>query len=129
MQTKEIIELVRTKLESHTEIVFAYLFGSAVESDSPNDIDIAVYLRNPDLLKTKPLYDIRLSNELEAVIKKPVDVVVINKAPDHLIHQISKGILILNKDDDMRVDFITSSWKKYFEIAPKRREWLKETSN
>ncbi len=128
MKSEEIIRQIHYILEPRSEILFAYIFGSAITSEQPNDIDVAVYLEDPDILEKNPLYDIRLSNAIEKAVKLPVDVIIMNTAPDHLIHEISKGIIIVNKDDDMRVDFITLAWKKYFEMAPKRREWLREAT-
>lgn len=128
MNLKNIIQLVQSILEPRSEIIFAYIFGSAVKSEKPHDIDVAVYLDDPAILRQYPLYDIRLSNELEARLGMSVDVVIINTAPDHLIYEISKGKVIINKDDDFRTDFITLSWKKYFEMAPKRREWFNEAT-
>jgi predicted nucleotidyltransferase len=55
-----------------------------------------------------------------------IDVVVLNTAPDHLVHEISKGRLVVDRDEDFRTDFIVASWKRYFDIQPKRLQALRD---
>ena len=45
-------------------------------------------------------YEIELSNQLEEIIKTPVDVIVLNRTSDFVLHRVSKGILIKNSNDD-----------------------------
>jgi len=128
MHIENIIQQIRSVLNTKPEIIFAYIFGSALNTETSHDVDVAVYLEDPSILREKPLYDIRLSNEIEKTIGFSVDLIIINTAPDHLIYEISKGKVIIDKDEDLRTDFITLSWKKYFDMAQKRREWFKEAS-
>ncbi len=109
-------------LASHPEIVFAYVFGSIVEAERFRDIDVAMYVREAELGEDVLGYTISLSLELERRTGYPVDVILMNTAPDHLIHAISKGNVILNRDDDARVDFITRAWTRYFDIKEMRRQ-------
>ena len=109
-------------LAARPEILFAYLFGSVVESDSFHDIDVAVYVRDALGIGDSLDYALKMSVELERMLGISVDIVLMNMAADHLIHSISKGRVLVNHDDDARVDFITSSWSRYFDVQGKRRQ-------
>lgn len=115
---------LRRYLISHSEILFAYLFGSATESVSFRDIDVGVYVADLAAIGDGLNYVLRMGSELELLFDRPVDVVLINKAPDHLVHAISKGKLIINRGDDERARFLTASWSRYFDIEVKRRAYL-----
>jgi hypothetical protein len=43
--------------------------------------------------------------------------ILLNKLPDHIIYEVSKGILLFSRAGDFRIDFLNYSWKKYFDIA------------
>ena len=121
MHRDEVHTFVQNFLSSRDEIVFAYLFGSIVDSEKWHDVDVAVYV-DPRELSDGFEYAMRVGMELEKHLHRPVDLILMNDSPDHLIHHISKGKLILNRDDDFRVDFLCTSWKRYFDIQPKRMQ-------
>ena len=122
---KEVIEKLKTLLDRE-EIIFAYLFGSFISSNFFNDMDIAIYLKDDSPYLTDRWYDIKLSLELERYIGIPVDIIIINRAPDHLIHDISRAIVIIDKDEDFRIDFMTKAWKRNQDFRVKREQFLKE---
>jgi predicted nucleotidyltransferase len=121
---KEIVELVNQYVTARREIVFAHLFGSIHESDTFNDVDLGVYV--DDSISDGFAYAFDMSMELEKLLHCRVDVILLNNAPDHLIHSISKGEVVLNRDVDVRVDFITASWSRYFDIQPKRLQAIND---
>ena len=57
-------------LEPRSKVQFAYLFGSQVEgvSGPVSDLDLAVYLDKGDISQPNPLYETRLSLEIEEAI-------------------------------------------------------------
>lgn len=101
-------------------IVCAYLFGSVArgEANEKSDIDIAVLYRH----SPPPGFDavgVPLAGELERLLGKPVDVVVMNSAPVDLIHRILRdGILIYERDAAFRVRFEVAARNKYFDLKP-----------
>lgn len=122
----EILSLLEERLARRGEIIFAYVFGLLSQGDEFNDIDVAVYLSDEGRLTTDRWYDIRLALELETATGYSVDVVLLNRAPDHLIHEISKGRVIKDCDEEFRIDFITRAWSRYFDFQPKRREYIQQ---
>ncbi|MBM4401271.1 MAG: nucleotidyltransferase domain-containing protein [Crenarchaeota archaeon] len=110
------------------EILIAYLFGSFVKSESFSDIDVALVMRSePD----QPLsLELALENQLEKIVKFPVDVRILNKAPLAFSQNVFRtGRVILDRDPNFRADFQGKILKQYFDFAPFRRRYLQEVTN
>ena len=134
MKTLTIKDKIKKQIEkeinSRKEIIFAYIFGSFAEiehtsSYSYNDIDIAIYIDEKNEINDV-FYEINLSNKLEEMVKIPVDIIRLNNASDVLIYRATQGILIKNIDDNLRINFITISWKKYWDFQKLLKEHLLE---
>jgi len=121
LERTEIEQVLREELQGRPEIIFAYLFGSIADGIPFRDVDVAVYVRDKPGSKEEFEYALNLGEALEQKTGYPVDVVLLHSAPDHLIYSISKGKLLLSKDEDLRADFITAAWSRYFDIREKRR--------
>ena len=123
---KEVIDKIENFIKSQEEITFAYIFGSFVEDETFNDVDIAIYVDKNIIPKEKVFYEIKLSNQLEEIIKIPVDIIRLNLASDPILYRATKGILIKNIDDNIRTNFITIHWKKYWDFKDKIQEHMAE---
>ena len=55
---KEVIEEIKNFIESQAEIIFAYIFGSFVENETFNDIDLAIYIDENIISTRKIFYEI-----------------------------------------------------------------------
>jgi len=125
--SKEIvIKKVKALIKARDEILFAYLFGSFAEQESYHDIDLAIYLDESDLF-----YDIELSGEIEKILQIPVDIIILNHAPDRMVYRASKGLLLKDENEELRIDFLLHRWKKYLdfqEVIKKYRWELKNAS-
>lgn len=120
---ENIKKLIKDFLVNNTQIVFAYLFGSFVEEDKFNDIDIALYSAEENI------DTIEIALELERFLNVTIDIINIKKAPDYLIHSISKGDVLIDNDEDLRIDFITAAWSKYLDFKYYRERYLEEISD
>jgi predicted nucleotidyltransferase len=121
-----IVEIVKQELQKHDEIVFAYLHGSFAEKDVFHDIDIAVFLK--ELPESKLGYELELETKLIQVIGRIVDVRILNNAPlSFRYHVIKKGVPLLIRDDNERVEFQEFTLSRYFDFAFFRAMYLKET--
>ena len=124
----KIKKQIEKEIKSRKEIIFAYIFGSFAEieqTSSFNDIDIAIYIDEKNEIKDV-FYEINLSNKLEEMVKIPVDIIRLNNASDVLIYRATQGNLIKNVDDNLRINFITTSWKKYWDFQKLLKEHLLE---
>ena len=64
------------------------------------------------------------------LIRMPVDVRILNRAPISFVYQVIKGgITIADKNKDLRADFEGLTLKKYFDFQHLRNEYLKEVAN
>jgi len=94
--------LLKNHILNNKTISFGYMFGSYANDTYTNDsdIDIALYLSDRSLDNK-----LQLNYELSKLLKKDVDLVVLNEIKNiYLLDNIiQKSILI--KDSDKRIDF------------------------
>jgi len=116
-----LTEQIRASLDHEKEILFAYLYGSAVYDPtlSGGDIDIAVYLKPSNmseyLRKEADLTGLLISR----LHTDEIDLRILNVLPLVLQHRILKdGILILSRDEIQRTDFETSVMIRFFDLKP-----------
>ncbi len=122
-----VINSLRMMLENRPEISFAYLHGSFLKDGGFRDIDVALYLKEAP---SSPLeYELALeAGFMQAVAGYPVDVRVLNNAPlSFRYHVIKEGRLLIVRNDDARADFQEATLSRYFDFAPFRTLYLKET--
>lgn len=122
-----IAAAIKERLQKRPDIIFAYLHGSFFTADSFRDIDLAVYLAN---VPASPLQtELALETELGNAIRDyPLDVRVLNNAPLSFRYNVIKyGKVLFASDDDARADFEETTLCNYFDFAPFRKMYLKET--
>lgn len=114
-------------LEKHPEIIFAYIHGSFAKQADFKDIDVAVYLKEPPSSFLQ--YELALETELmSAIAPYPIDIRALNGSPlSFRYHVIKEGTLLMVKDDDLRADFQEATLSGYFDFAPYRTMYIKET--
>lgn len=119
-------------LIEYENIIFAYIFGSYVQSKLKvdSDIDIAIYLEK-DLDAGKYL---KIKMDLSDALKREVDLVILNDAPPLLKYQIYRNsILLFTRDKTMESNhkvktlFEYTDMKRYLDLSYKKTiERLKE---
>lgn len=125
---KGMMELLKDYFDKREDIVFAFLFGSAARGKirKEGDIDIAVYFRPEkdvewENFRKKYKGENKIALDLERLLKKEIDLVVLNRARSVLADEIvRKGKPIIIKDRAMFLDFlcIVSDEAEYV------RDWL-----
>ncbi len=104
------IEAIKSILFKDPLVSFAYLFGSRVSGkvSEMSDWDIAIYIRD-ELLEKNPIWQkFKIENEISVILKTDsVETIVLNSLDNPLLgfEIISKGMLILNKDEESRIVF------------------------
>jgi predicted nucleotidyltransferase len=114
---------IRKILKKEKRIVFAYLFGSALQKpEYANDIDIAIFVEN----KPKLRYEAELGLKIEKAIKKQVDVIVLNDKPLLIISEVLRnGRLIFSRDEKRRVKFETANLSEILSFNELMKEFEK----
>jgi len=124
----ELVEILEGYFTKRNDIAFAFLFGSATRGKirKEGDIDIAVYFwpeKDVEWENFRKRYEgeNRIALDLERLLKKEIDLVVLNRARSVLADEIvRKGKPIIIKDRAMFLDFlcIVSDEAEYV------RDWL-----
>jgi uncharacterized protein len=102
------------------EVVAVYLFGSAGRGTDGAGSDVDVGL----LLRTDPPPTLAglcgdLAYELERVLRREVDLVVLNRAPADLVHRVLRdGHLVFESDRSSRIAFEVRRRREYFDLLP-----------
>lgn len=127
-QMNQILDILKNYFEQKEQIVFAYIFGSAIRGKirEEGDIDIAVYFRSETDLEWE-FFGKRykeeniISLELERLLRKEVDLVVLNRARAVLADEILRnGRPIIIKDRGIFMDFLCT----VSDEAEYVREWI-----
>lgn len=120
-------------LSEYGEISFAYVHGSYLTSESPRDLDIAVFLNEESYRSLSEAgevsmgFAIPLEMELEKRLRIKTDVQVLNRAPLSFRHRVvQEGVLILDDAVDLRCQFEYQSRFQYFDFQPRRKTYLQE---
>jgi predicted nucleotidyltransferase len=140
-----IIKNIINIIEAKEYVIFAYIFGSFTSSysgkmsrekvqETPSnttfkDIDIAIYI-SKSMFEEASSLEFELEHELENILSFDFDVRIINYAPIPFQYNVIKdGIVIIDRDELLRVDFEGLVLKKYFDFVYIRDEYLRESSN
>lgn len=107
------------------EVLCAWLFGSEArgEAGDRSDVDVAVLYGAPPAsrLDAGPL---DLEGMLERAVGRPVQLVVLNRAPADLVHRVLRdGRLLLERDRAARIRFEVERRNEYFDLAPLRARY------
>jgi uncharacterized protein len=113
------VEQLRAVLRQHGVSV-AYLFGSVACGDAGplGDVDVAVLFGRR--LSREEAWDatLRLGADVPIALRREADLVVPETAPPTLrFAAIDEGLLILNDDDDRRVEFEARTISEYLDTA------------
>ena len=123
--SQELVARVRGVLERYEGIVFAYIFGSHAKGTARegSDVDVAVYTAKP--LGWRDL--VKLTLELEDTLGSKVDVVDLRTAPPLLAYEVvSKGVPVLERSREERVEFEVRVLKEYLDLKPRLERYYRE---
>ena len=128
-EKEKVIQIISSHFfQQYDEILAVYIFGSFISERHFSDIDIGI-INAMDL--SKPLdFELKLENRLEKLIKYPIDVRILNRAPISFIQNVFRaGRVIIDKNPNMRADFEGRILKQYFDFSPFRQKYLQEVTN
>lgn len=120
-----IFDELRSELLREPEVVFAYGYGSFIESEPFHDVDVGVCL-GPDEPEKATAKALTLAQRLTACIGFPVDVRILNHAPASFVFHVLGGRLIFSRDDDRLAEVVEATVHRYLDIAPLLRRSAKE---
>lgn len=112
---------IKDRLSREPGLLFAYLHGSFVTSETFRDIDIGLYARD----HTDVSYEAALSYELSQTLGQEVEVKVINGAPVAFQMAVLRDDrLLFSSDDAVRTSFIEEVGRRYRTYAHFRNVYM-----
>jgi len=124
MEKERVIHLIKDVLNKDDRLVFAYLYGSFVKEETFRDIDIGIYVKNPDenpFLISSDIQTILSQTAKQRGLGLPADlfdVKILNHAPFTFLKRIFKeGKLIVDNNPDLRTDVVEYVSLKYRECS------------
>jgi len=102
----------------HEEVLAACVFGSYAKGKAgeASDIDVALLIEPPNAGFSPIEHSLRYCVELEGMLHKRVDVVLLNAAPPILRHQILReGVLVFERDKSRVRRFIGDALVEFYD--------------
>lgn len=127
-EKQQVVERLRHELLSLDGVVFAFIYGSFNDYSSNlpfHDIDVGVYITGMDE-KESFYYSLDLSARLTSLLKLPVDIRVVNFAPTVFCFYVIRGQLIVDKNEDVRCEFMEWVTGHYLDMKPLYMRAIKE---
>lgn len=122
---QRVFDALARELAKEKGIVFAYVFGSALDSEVVHDIDLGLYL-DASLLSRWSEMALELADRLQAAIGIPVDIRVLNSAPFSFLYHVFRGQLLLSRNENLLTDLLEKVPRWYLDIAPLLRQYTRE---
>jgi predicted nucleotidyltransferase len=121
-------KVLKTYFEGREDVAFAFLFGSAARRKvrREGDVDVAVYFKPEKDVEWEAFNETykgenRIALDLERLLKKEVDLVVLNRAGAVFADEIiRKGKALIIKDRGIFMDFLCI----ISDEAEQVRDWL-----
>ena len=107
------------------DVVAAWLFGSFARGDAraDSDVDVAVLSRHTPAATFEAL-PLRLEGEIERLLQRTTQVVVMNGAPADLRARVLRdGVLLVDRDPSFRIRFEVRTRNEWFDLQPILREY------
>ena len=123
---KEITKRIEKVLNRFQEIEFAYYFGSFLEREAFNDIDVALYVSGDFSIYERVRFSLKVGRELEKAIEPrcAFDVKVLNHAPIAFQYEVIKtGKVVFSKDKAKQIGYEAEVLSSYLDYKA-TSDWL-----
>ncbi len=124
---QHIVETIKGLLQEDPTVLFAFVFGSFLEGIAFRDIDVGIFIKDPDQSSLTDL-ELTFSRRIEEALPEPipVDIRVINSAPLPFRFRVIRGKLLFSKADDVLEEFMVATARQYLDSVPLRERYLRE---
>jgi len=114
LEKSRLLDRLRGRLGVLEDVLFAYAYGGFVDRRRFRDVDVAVWIRDPQRAFQ---YTVDLSARLEAELGIPVDVQVLNGAPLPFRYRVfTGGVLLFSRDEGLRAGVVDETVRNYLDL-------------
>lgn len=111
---EQIFVRLQDLLAGHSDVTFAFVFGSSLDRDEFRDIDIAIWT-GPS---APPRLDLDLATAASAALGVPVDVRRVNNAPTSFMFHVLRGRPLVVRDEVLVATLMERTARDYHDRAP-----------
>jgi len=108
MNKKDFITKIGEIVSKFDDVDIAYIFGSFLESEKFEDIDVGLVLNKDISPYARFKLSMKVARELERKIKPRLefDVKILNHSPIEFQHEVlKKGRVVFSRNEDKRIEF------------------------
>jgi uncharacterized protein len=112
---------------SDADVIAVYLYGSLARGSATasSDVDLAVLYRNAPG-RTFDALPLALEAELEHLLGREVQLLVLNEAPVDLVHRVLRdGKVLVERDRAARIRFEVRARNEFFDLTPILEQYRK----
>lgn len=100
------------------DIAAAYLFGSTARGEARDDSDVDLALLFGDEAPST-WQALDLEGKLEKAVGRPLQLIVLDRAPVDLVHRVLRdGRILVENDSSNRIAFEVRARAEYFDLVP-----------
>lgn len=117
----DVIRVLQRYFAEHGEdVAAAYVFGSTARGSARPDSDVDVAMLPSSARRgTLESLHLDLEGELERLLGREVQLVVLDRAPPDLVHRVLlDGVLVCDRDRSKRIAFEVRARNEYFDMLP-----------
>lgn len=121
MDRSRILADLQQLLGAEPRVVAAWLFGSLArdEAGPGSDVDVGILCHRRGSGPVDLEFVERLRGQIEDVLRREVDLVVLDDAPADLVYRVLRdGVLLAERDPRARVEFQLAARNEYFDLLP-----------
>lgn len=113
-EKENLLTSLKRELENLDDVVFAYVHGGFVEMEVFRDVDVAVWIKDP---QDAFHYEVDVSAMIEARLGAQVDLHVLNEAPlSFRNHVFARGKLLFSRDEEARIRLVDETVRQYADV-------------
>ena len=113
-----VLRRLETALAGRTDVAFAMVFGSFIDSEAFRDVDLGIWTTEAAGRRV----DVELATSLSVELGLPVDVRRVNDAPVPFLFHVLRGRIVAARDERCLADVMERTARAYHDQAPLLRE-------
>lgn len=124
-EKQKVLNQLSGTMGENENILFGYAYGSFAEEMPFHDIDVGIYVSKIEPASALE-YGVDLAEKLERTVHFPVDARILNFAPVSFLYHVLRGMIIFERDEDLRAAIVEQTVLRYLDIKPIIKKGIQE---